>query len=892
MIDDAILDKARLHVRRWFARRMPEHLLFHDLDHTLAVTRSALGIGQAMHLSDAELRILELAALFHDTGYAFAYAGHEEESARLAQAFLEKNAVAQRTIAHVRALVLSTRLGATPKNIIQQVLRDADSAKAGQVDFAERSERLRKEFETVRKRKLDDHQWLKENLAYLEAHRFHTAYARRRYGLQKRINLEDLRKRAALPVRKQALRPAGVERFFERDLSWLAFNERVLQEAKDPRVPLLERVKFLAIYSSNLDEFYRVRVASLRSLVKLKRTDRAALEIPAEKLVDRINRKALKQQQEFGALYRGKLLPALARNGIRLLRDDQLTKAQKEHVRVFFADRIAPLLNTAAVRPGNAPFIEDRKLYFACRLRPKGKQKERLVLLNIPSDELGRFIPLPSRAGRSDMIFLDDVMRVRLASLFTGHKVMGCYAIKLSRDAELYLDEEFVGNVKEKVRKSLRKRQTGVPSRFLYDNTMPPTTLRALRTLLGLSKQDMVAGGRYHNFSDLMKLHVPGHAALRDKPWPAVLHPRIAAGKSTFAAIAKGDVLWHFPYHDFGMFTTWLQQAAADRSVKRIAITLYRVAESSAVCTALLEALKRGKQVTVFVEVQARFDEGSNLYWGELLEKAGARVLYSYEGLKVHCKLCLIDRVERGRTKRYAYLGTGNFNERTSRLYSDQALLTCNAMMTREVGEVFEHLKDRSHRPRLQLLLMAPLTLRDQLEALVDKEIEHALSGREAAITLKLNSLEDRAMISKLYDASRAGVKVRLIIRGICCLVPGIPGTSENIEAISIVDRFLEHSRTYVFQNNGKPLIYLSSADLMGRNLDHRIEVAFPVLDPALRQEMTELMELQWSDRVKARTIDAVQANKYRRPLRNQRPVRAQEAIYALVKKRSASGSR
>ncbi|MEO8587959.1 MAG: polyphosphate kinase 1 [Flavobacteriales bacterium] len=889
MINERTLDLARLHVRRWFARRMPKYLLFHDLDHTLAVTRSAVAIGQAMKLGDGDLRTLEVAALFHDTGYALVYAGHEEKSAQLATAFLGKHGVASRTIAHVRSLILATRMGVVPRTLAQNVLRDADSAKAGQMDFEERSERLRKELEVQRKRKLGNDEWLKENLAYLEAHRFHTAHARRRYGLQKRINLNVLRQRAALPKRKRPARSPAIERFFERDLSWLSFNDRVLQEAKDPRVPLLERLKFLAIYSSNLDEFYRVRVASLRSLVKLKRTDRTALDIPAEKLVDRINRKALKQQQEFGALYRGTLLPALARHGIRILREDQLDKAQLEHLRVFFTDRIAPLLNTAAVRPGNAPFIEDRKLYFACRLRPKGKSRQRLVLLNIPSDELGRFIALPSRAGRSDVIFLDDVMRVHLASLFTGYKVMGCHAIKLSRDAELYLDEEFVGNVKEKVRKSLRKRQTGTPSRFLYDSAMPHATLRALRTLLGLSKQDMVAGGRYHNFSDLMKLPVKRHAALRDKPWPPRPHPRSARVKNTFAAVAKGDMLWHYPYHDFGMFTRWLQQAAADKAVKRIAITLYRVAESSEVCTALLDALGRGKQVTVFVEVQARFDERSNLFWGEALEKAGAQVLYSYEGLKVHCKLCLIERVEKARTRRYAYLATGNFNERTAPLYSDQALLTCNEAITREVAEVFAHLRDRRHRPRLQHLLMAPLTLRDQLEAFMDKEIEHALSGRPASILLKLNSLEDRAMISKLYDASRAGVKVRLIIRGICCLVPGIPGTSDNIEAISIVDRFLEHSRAYVFHNNGKPLLFLSSADLMGRNLDHRIEVAFPLLDPMIQKEMIELLEIQWKDRVKARLIDAAQTNPYRKRIRNARPLRAQEATYAYIKKKKAA---
>lgn len=886
MIDDRILDKARLYVRQWFARHMPKHMLFHDLNHTLAVTRSALAMGQAMKFDDAQLGILEIAALFHDAGYANAYAGHETKSAQLASDFLEKHGVAQRTIAQVGSLILSTRLGVKPRNLMQQVLRDADSAKAGQVDFEERSQRLRKELEVVRKLKMSDNEWLKENLAYLEAHRFHTAHARRRYGSQKRINLDALRERAALPKRERLAPSVSTHSFFERDLSWLSFNERVLQEAKDPRVPLLERVKFLAIYSSNLDEFYRVRVASLRSLTKLKRMDRTLLDIPAEKLVDRINRKALKQQQEFGDLYRNTLLPALARKGIRILREEQLSEAQLEYVRSLFSQRVAPLLNTAAVRPGNAPFIEDRKLYFVCRLRPKGRQKERLVLLNIPSDEIGRFIPLPSSGGRTDLIFLDDVMRVRLASLFTGFKVMGCYAIKLSRDAELYLDEEFVGNVKDKVRKSLRKRQTGVPSRFLYDTAMPRATLRALRTLLGLSKQDMVAGGRYHNFSDLMGLPVTGHAELRDKPWPPLTHPGIAGTKSVFSALNKGDVLWHFPYHDFRMFTVWLGKAAVDPAVKRIYITLYRVAESSEVCTTLLEALRAGKQVTVFVEVQARFDERSNLYWGEALEKAGARVLYSYEGLKVHCKLCMVERLERGHSKRYAYLGTGNFNERTSRIYADHALLTSNPAITRDVAEVFAHLQDRTYRPRLQHLLMAPLTLRDRLESLVDKEIEHALSGRPAGITLKLNSLEDHAMIGKLVDAGRAGVVIKLIVRGICCLITGPTANRGNIEAISLVDRYLEHSRVYVFHNAGKPLTYLSSADWMGRNLDHRVEVAFPILDPALQREIADLLDIQWADRTKARVIDPAQTNPYRKKGRTEPLVRAQEATYLYLKRK------
>ncbi len=886
MIDEQLLDRTHLYVRRWFARRMPPHMVFHDLEHTLGVARAAVAIARAMKLSATDIALVEVAALFHDTGYALGYAGHEEHSARLAEDFLQKHGASAREITRVRSLIMATRFDAKPRSTLQKVLRDADSNKAGQADFRARSELLRRELEVVRGTAIDPRSWNAEDLAYLSGHRFHTAYAQRRYSAQKRINLLDLRKRAAMPERKLKAKRAK-ERFMDRDMSWLSFNERVLQEARSSAVPLLERLKFLAIYSNNLDEFYRVRVASLRSLGKLNKVVRQVLDVPPEKLVDRLNRKALQQQKEFGALYRGTLLPALADQGIRILRETELDAAQRKAVRSYFTKRIAALLNTAAVREGNAPFIEDRKLYFVVRLRQNGQRKNRLVLLNIPAEEAGRFLRLPSKQGSTDVIFLDDVIRVCLPGIFAGHKVLDCHAVKLSRDAELYLDEEFGGNVKDKVRKSLRKRRTGVPSRFLYDNAMPPATLRALRALLGLSKQDVVAGGRYHNFSDLMKLPVEGYAHLRDVPWPAIDHPAFGKGGNAFRTIASGDRLLHFPYHDFGALVHWLEQAATDAAVVHIAITLYRVADGSAVCHALLKALEQGKRVTVFVEVQARFDETSNLYWGERLEKAGANVLYSYERLKVHCKLCLVERTERGRIKRYAYLGTGNFNERTSRLYVDSALLTARGSITREVEGVFAHLRDRRLRPHQEHLMVAPLTLRTRLEQLIDKEIELALSGRPAEIILKLNSIEDRAMIRKLYDASNAGVNVRIIVRGICCLVPGVKGMSENITAISIVDRYLEHTRAYVFGNNGKTLVYLSSADWMGRNLDRRIEVAFPILDAALKQEVLDILEIQWSDRVKARLIDARQTNPYVVPVHGERQVHSQEATHTYLAKKA-----
>jgi polyphosphate kinase len=886
MVNEALVSKAALHVRKRFARSAPPHLLFHDLEHTLDVTRTAADIAKAMGVQGRRLHLLTIAALFHDLGYMRMYDGHEEEGARQIRRFLLRHGVSERDVRQVERLIMATRVTARPRSLLERIICDADSAKAGQVDFQQRSELLRKELELVKGERIGKRQWLKENLAYLDGHTFHTPYARDRYGAQKEINLQHLRDRLQLPKRKDKPAKPMEWRFFDRDLSWLSFNDRVLQEARDPRVPLLERLKFLAIYSNNLDEFYRVRVASLRSLGKLRKVDRTALEVTPDELLERINHKALRQQQRFGRLYRGTLLPALQREGIHLLQPEELGRADLEWVRKWYKKHVAPVLRTATVRAGNAPFIEDRRLYFVGRLRPSGRsrsRRERLVLIGIPTEELGRFVELPAPEGQDRIMYLDDVMRIGLPGAFPGWKLVACHAIKLSRDAELYLEEEFADTVVDKVRKSLRKRTTGVPARFLYDPTMSRSTLRALRTLLGLKKADLVAGGRYHNFFDLFTLPVKGRSDLRDVPWPPFPHPRLHRARSVFGVISRGDLLLHFPYHDFGSVVQWIREAARDAGVERISITLYRVADGSAVCNALLEALAAGKEVTVFVEVTARFDERSNLYWGGRLEEAGARVLYSHEHLKVHCKLLLVERREGRGLRRYGYLGTGNFNEKTARLYTDTALLTCREDITAEMAEVFAHLKDRRHVPALERLLMAPLNLRAGMEALVDREIANALQGRKAAIFLKLNSLEDRALIRKLYDASNAGVQVRIIVRGICCLVPNVPGMSARVEAISIVDRFLEHVRLYSFHNGGDPVMYLASADWMTRNMDRRVEVAFPLDDPALCEELRQMLDIQWNDRVKARVIDARQTNRYLAPERGRTPVRAQERFYSLL---------
>jgi polyphosphate kinase len=887
MIGPAMVEQARLHVRRFFPKRMPAWLHYHDLEHTLGVAAAAKSIGSASGLKGRQLALVELAALFHDTGYAIDPKGHEAESAKLATHWLESHGADIRAVRTVAAMIMATRTDTRPRTLAQRILRDADSAHAGQVDFMEKSARLRKEREALTGKAVPPGAWQKENLEFLGKHQFHTAYAAQRYGRQKEINLRLL----AEPLPKQPGHPDAKGKrhtapFADRDLSWLAFNARVLQEAQDPQVPLLERLKFVAIHSRNLDEFYRVRVAQLRSLSKLGKWNRTALEVPPDKQIARINQAALKQQAALGKVSRNELMPALAKNGIRIRNEKQLTQAQRAFVRKYFQDSVVPLLWPMSMHQPKAIFIEDRKLYLIISLVRRSGGKARCVILNVPSDVLGRFVKLPPHRTGTDLMFLDDVVRLGAATFFKGCTVKSCYAVQLSRDAELHLDEEFAEDVAEKVRRSLGKRKTGVPARFLYDAAMPRKLLAEVRQALSVKRSDMLEAGRYHNLGDLDSLPVHGHADLRDAPMPPVAHPALRKGKM-IKALASGDILLHFPYHTFTHVVDLLEEAAIDPQVRRIAITLYRVARASAVCEALAKAARNGKQVDVVMELRARFDEGNNLRWASLLSEAGARISYGVPGYKVHAKVLLLETGSASKPRRYTLLGTGNFNEQTAGIYSDIALLTAQRGIAREVAAVFARLMKGEAPDPGKLLPTSPVQLRAFLEQAIDREIEHALQGKRAEIFLKLNSLEDKPLIRKLYDAERAGVKVRLIVRGICCLKTGLPGYSKGIKAISIVDRFLEHSRIYVFHDLGRSRIYLASADWMERNLDRRVEIAFPVLEPAPRAEIFRYLELQWADNVKARLLDTRQTNVRRKRKRGTKPVRAQREWYRLLEKSS-----
>lgn len=669
--------------------------------------------------------------------------------------------------------------------------------------------------------------------------------------------------------------------YIERDITWLSFNYRVLQEAQDARVPLYERIKFLAIYSSNLDEFFRVRVSSMRSFKELKKAVRKELQIKPKKILKQIHRIVQDQQEEFGAIYKEQILPELARQRIHLIAAEQFTPAQSDFSRAYFDQHISEHIEVFYFDDGEDIFLQNKALYLIVSC---DESMDRIAVVSIPTDDTNRFVKLPARGDEYYLTFLDDIIRHQMPRILNLSDVNGIYAVKLSRDAELYLGDEFSGDLIKKISESLENRNIGLPTRFLYDQSMPADLLARVKKYLGLSKYDLIPGARYHNFNDFMDFPNPTNdPALHDPPQPPLPHPELEAAGSLIQAIEGKDRILHFPYQSFHYVPDLIDEAAADGDVESIKITLYRVAMQSAVGEALVRALNNGKEVTVFIEAKARFDEKSNLLWGNRFTEAGATVRYSYPGIKVHTKLLLISRKQNHRQRYIAYLGTGNFNEKTAKLYADHALLTADQRLGKEVHRIFEMLEGRLIVPRCKHLIVSPHRSRIAFEELVDNEIAQARAGRDAWMILKMNGLEDKGMIRKLYEASQAGVQVRMIVRGICCLVPGVEGVSENIHVTSLVDRYLEHARIYLFGNAGNPRMYLASADWMTRNLDRRVEVVFPVYDSDVFQELRDILDLQLADNCKARILDADRHNVYVGRDGDGQEVRAQRDIYVLL---------
>lgn len=656
--------------------------------------------------------------------------------------------------------------------------------------------------------------------------------------------------------------------FLHRDISWLSFNYRVLQEAKDPSVPLFERLKFLAIYSSNLDEFFRVRMANHRNLLRVGKKTKRELEISPKQTVREVQKIVNQQQVEFNRIFLDEIIPELKSHRINLLRRLELDPEQLAFVEDYFQEFMLPYVQPVLlVKNKIRPFLNNAALYLAVVLEDK-KQREHseFAIVKIPSDHLPRFIELPSIPGQHDLIILDDIVRHNLTYMFPGYHIINSYSIKLTRDAELYIDDEFSGDLIQKIKTSLSKRHVGPASRFVYDREMPTELLTFLMEAFGLEKYDILKEGRYHNNFDFFKFPDFGMEYLKNPPLPSLPYPPISDSPSIFKSINEQDHMIHVPYHSYEPVIRFFEEASRDPEVTHIKIIQYRVAKKSRIMDALMQAVKAGKQVSVFVEVKARFDEEANLRWGEKLEKAGVNVHYSLPGVKVHSKVALVRRVESKGFKMYAYFSTGNFHEDTSKVYSDFGLFTADTRLVNEAARLFSFL-ETGQQPlqSFEHLLVGKFNLRDQLVACIDHEINEAIAGRKAKIILKLNSLQDHDMVRKLYEASQAGVEVQLIIRGICSLIPGIPKISENIKGVSIVDRYLEHARIFIFHHGGKDLVYLSSADWMVRNLSHRIETTFPVYDEHLKREILDIMNIQWCDNVKARVLDGSLSNFYRK---------------------------
>ncbi|MBI5917687.1 MAG: polyphosphate kinase 1 [Bacteroidetes bacterium] len=678
--------------------------------------------------------------------------------------------------------------------------------------------------------------------------------------------------------------------FYHRDLSWLSFNYRVLQEAKDPTVPLLERLKFLAIYSNNLDEFFKVRVANHRNLMRVGKKTRQVFDYSPKAILKQILRIVNRQQQEFSEIFEKQIVPELGKQRIFLKRRLDLGPKQRAFVEQYFNENMLPYVQPVLLIKGKIrPFLNNASLYLMVHMEDKEDCSEQYAIVKVPSEHLPRFIQLPSLNGRRELIMLDDIVRHCVSDMFPGYNIQDTYSIKLTRDAELYIDDEYSGDLLTKIRSSLTKRHVGPPSRFVYDREMPPELLQFLIESFKLKKTDLLVEGRYHNNFDFFKFPDFGLAELKNKPLHPLKFKPLEDAPDFFKALRERDHLLALPYHSYHSVVHFFEKAAQDPQVTHIKITQYRVARRSRIMNALMEAVENGKQVFVFIEVKARFDEEANLEWGERLEAAGVKVAYSLPGVKIHSKLAWVLRKEAAGQQVYTYLSTGNFHEDTAKIYGDFGLFTTDVRLTEEVARVFSFLETGQHpKENFRHLLVGQFQMREKIEQLIDREIANARAGKPCGINFKLNSIQDEKMIAKLYEASQAGVPIRLIIRGICSIVPDVPGVSENFEIISIIDRYLEHARVFIFHNEGQEDIYLASADLMTRNLKWRVETVFPVYDEAVRQQIRDVIELQWRDNTKARIIDRERTNTYRKT--DCPPFQSQVETYYYFKRKTVDG--
>ncbi|MFO8087249.1 MAG: polyphosphate kinase 1 [Bacteroidales bacterium] len=677
-------------------------------------------------------------------------------------------------------------------------------------------------------------------------------------------------------------------RVINRDIAWLHFNERVLQEAADEDTPLIERIRFLGIFSSNLDEFFRIRVASVSRMAELKKRNYDYVEFDPVEILQQINSMVNEQQQKFTSIYRS-LIRNLADENIFVINEKELSSSQQAYIEAYFEESIRPsLFPIMLYKFDPATTLKDKSIYLAVDMYNDrvDKPEHHYALIRVP-DNLPRFILLPNEDDKKFIIILDDIIRYNLHKIFSmfDFNRFQAYTIKFTRDAELDIDNDISKSFIEKMSESLKQRKKGTPLRFVYDKHIGKDLLKTVKKKLHITKNDVsVKGGRYHNFKDFIKFPNTGRKELTYRPVKPLPHQHLSNRRSLLDAIKEKDVMLHYPYQSFHYIIDILREASMDPKVVSIKMTIYRLARDSKIVNALINAARNGKTVTVFMELKARFDEKANIFWTEKLQDAGVKIIQSIPGFKVHCKLFLIKRKDDDGERLYANIGTGNFNESTARLYADDALLTSNPEITEEVNNVF-HLFDANYSQyRFKNLIVSPFNGRSFFSRMINNEIKNAKAGKKASMIIKLNNLVDDRLIRKLYQASRAGVKIKLIIRGICSLLPGEPGMSENIEAISIIDKFLEHSRVFIFHNNGNEKYFISSADWMVRNLDNRIEVATPVHDPDIQQELKEMLNIQLHDNVKARTLEMGKLNQYIRKRQHQN-IRTQFATYDFLEK-------
>lgn len=684
--------------------------------------------------------------------------------------------------------------------------------------------------------------------------------------------------------------PLQTTTYYPRELSWLAFNQRVLQEAADKKNPIIERIRFLGIYSSNMDEFYRVRVADVKRKIYIHLNEGDSQKAEDTKLLmEKIQQRVLVMTKDFDRAYE-EIVTRLARYRIYLLDEKDLNPYHTQWLKNYFKNKIlrhiAPILLDNKVKLVSR--LNDSATYLYIGIYNEGKPTT-YATIEVPSQSMSRFVVIPPEKSRKKkyIILLDNIIRQNLDSIFSGFvsfDKLTAYSFKMTRDSEYSINDEIDESYVDKMSDSMKQRLIAEPVRVVYDSRMPEDMLKDLQKRLKISSYDsLIASGAYRNFKDFIGFPNIGREYLENPLLPSLTASDFSNYDTVFDAITAKDILLYYPYHRFLHFTEFVRQAAFDPQVKHIRLNIYRVASKSRVMSSLIDAVDNGKKVTVVVELRARFDEQANIEWSKNMTDAGVKVVFGMPALKIHSKVCVVTREEGGKLVNYAHLGTGNFNEKTAKIYTDFSLFTRNPELTEEAENLFTFIQQPYRRVKFQHLQVSPINARTKIQLLVRQEIQNCKEGMKAEIFLKLNNLDDELLIDDLYKASQAGVKVRAIIRGICSLIPGVKGLSENITVISIIDRFLEHPRVLVFENGGDKKVIISSADWMTRNMDNRVEVGCPIFDPDIKSRIINILNIQWQDTVKARIIDAQQTNKYVKR-GNRKQLRSQVEIYDYLK--------